>query len=224
MEHLMRSLATFVAALTLGLISAGLAGAADGHGAAISGGAIAPTRPADDLAGGWLASSLMDANVCSNHDKPTGEVQDLILDRYGTIQELIVGTESRFRIGVSLFRVPWSEVRVGKSLGEITVQMGKGTEFKDLPLDSGHSGLRRSSGLSSCSRKIPATGLSRISCSLARGTSAVVAQPGPGTRARDPCEWSDVRPRWAGLAASTITGGGGCAPTLRKRQLEHSPL
>ena len=80
----------------------------------------------ETLKDGWMASSLIDAEVRGSNGEEIGDVLNLVLDSEGKLKSVIVEAGGILDIGDNHFRVPWSEVDVGPDHESVTVPIEAG--------------------------------------------------------------------------------------------------
>ncbi len=141
MTRLTKALAA--AALVLSLVTGTNAAAADrgAKGQEEGSARVGAGAPDQNRAGaGWRASDLMSAKVYGRGQEPIGEVNNVIVDRRGTVKALIIEAGTDGDLSPNLFRVPWSEVRVGSAHDRVTLpidadSVASRTDFVDEKLD-----------------------------------------------------------------------------------------
>ena len=80
----------------------------------------------DTMKDGWMASSLIDAEVRGANGEELGDVLNLVLDSEGNLISVIVESGGILDIGDNHFRVPWSEVDVASDHESVTVPVEAG--------------------------------------------------------------------------------------------------
>lgn len=84
--------------------------------------------PGDSL----LGSRLSDMNVKNQADETLGEVDDLVIDGQGKIQQVVISTGGVLGMGGKKVALPWDQVRIDSSRQVAVINMSQ-DQLKSLP-------------------------------------------------------------------------------------------